>query len=85
MLRRPLHAISLTNTCIRTDLPTIMSSISLAFFLNCLQISMVNMVELLLNMEVREDISADIITASIKPEKIWEVIEVFNNIFEMGD
>lgn len=46
---------------------------------------MVNMVELLLNMEVREDISADIITASIKPEKIWEVIEVFNNIFEMGD
>lgn len=44
-----------------------MSSISLAFFLNCLQISIVKMVELLLNIEVREDMRADIITASIKP------------------
>ena len=50
-----------------TYLPTIISSISLAFFLICLQMSMVKIVELLLNMEVREDMRADIITANIKP------------------
>ena len=48
-------------------LPTIMSSISLAFFLNCLQISMVKIVELLLKMDVSDDIKADIITASMRP------------------
>ena len=44
-----------------------MSSISLAFFLNCLQISMVKIVELLLKMDVSDDIKADIITASMRP------------------
>ena len=38
-----------------------------AFFLILLHISIVNTVELLLNIEVKDDMSADIITASIKP------------------
>ena len=38
-----------------------------AFFLILLHISIVNTVELLLNMEVKDDMRADIITASIKP------------------
>ena len=44
-----------------------MSSMSDAFFLIRLHISIVNTVELLLNIEVKDDMSADIITASIKP------------------
>ena len=38
-----------------------------AFFLILLHISIVKTVELLLNIEVKDDMSADIITASIKP------------------
>jgi len=50
-------------------LPTIISSTSDEFFRILLQISIVKIVELLLKMEVRLDISDDIITANIKPVK----------------
>ena len=46
-----------------------MSSASEAFLLILLQMSMVKMVELLLKMEVREEMRADIITASIRPRR----------------
>ena len=49
------------------DLPIIMSSISEAPFRTRLQMSMVNTVELELKMEVREDMRADSITASMMP------------------
>lgn len=48
-------------------LPTIISSISVALLLTLLQISMVNIVELLLKIDVSDDIKADIITASSRP------------------
>ena len=48
-------------------LPTMSSSVSEGFLLNLVQISMVKMVEEELKMEVREDISAAIITANIRP------------------
>ena len=48
-------------------LPTMSSSVSEGFLLNLIQISMVKMVEEELKMEVREDISAAIITANIRP------------------
>ena len=44
-----------------------MSSASEAFFLILLQMSIVKMVLLLLKMEVREEMRADIMTANIKP------------------
>lgn len=50
-------------------LPTITSSKSEAFFRNLVHMSMVNIVEDELNIEVREDIRAAIITASIKPQR----------------
>ena len=50
-----------------TNLPTIMISNSEACFLILVQMSIANMVLLLLKMEVREDMSAAIITASIIP------------------
>jgi len=48
-------------------LPTIISSTSDEFFLILLQMSIVKMVLLLLKIEVKEEIKADIITANIKP------------------
>ena len=48
-------------------LPTMSSSVSEGFLLNLVQMSMVKMVEEELKMEVREDISAAIITANIRP------------------
>lgn len=48
-------------------LPTIINSTSLAFFLILHQISMVKMVLLLLKMDVKEEIKADIITDNINP------------------
>ncbi len=52
-----------------TNLPTIMSSTSEAFFLILLQMSMVKSVLLELKMEVREEMRADIMTASIRPRR----------------
>ena len=52
-----------------THLPTIISSISEAFLRILLQMSIVKIVDPLLNMEVSDDIRADIITANIKPKK----------------
>uniref|UniRef100_A0A0B6ZRS2 Uncharacterized protein n=1 Tax=Arion vulgaris TaxID=1028688 RepID=A0A0B6ZRS2_9EUPU len=49
------------------NLPTIISSTSVAFFLILLHISIVNIVLLLLKIEVREEIRADIITDNIRP------------------
>ena len=46
---------------------TIIISMSPAFLRIRIQISMVNIVLLLLNMEVSEDMSADIMTASMSP------------------
>lgn len=48
-------------------LPIIMTSSSEAVFLICNQMSIANIVQLLLNMEVRDDIRAANITANIKP------------------
>ena len=48
-------------------LPTMSSSVSEGFLLNLVQMSMVKIVEEELKMEVREDISAAIITANIRP------------------
>jgi len=50
------------------SLPTIISSISLAFFRILLQMSIVKIVELELKMDVKDDMRAEIITASIRPE-----------------
>ena len=50
-------------------LPTMSSSVSEGFLLNLVQISMVKMVEEELKIEVREDMRAAIMTASIKPFK----------------
>ena len=50
-------------------LPTIKSSVSEALFLNLVQISIVKIVEAELKTEVREDMRAAIMTASIKPRK----------------
>ena len=52
-----------------TDLPTMSSSISDGLFRMRVQISIVNMVELELNIEVSELIRAASITASINPVK----------------
>ena len=48
-------------------LPTTRSSVSEGLFLTLVQMSMVKMVEEELKMEVREDMRAAIITASIRP------------------
>ena len=53
----------------RVYLPTTSSSISVAFLRILLQMSMVKMVELELKMDVREDISAAIITAIMIPRR----------------
>lgn len=58
---------------VSTYLPTIMSSNSLALRLICVQISMANMVLLLLNIDVSDDISADNITANIIPRAPLEI------------
>lgn len=56
--------------CVRGDYrPTIMSSTSDAFLWMRRQMSMVKMVDEELKMEVSDDTSADIITASIKPRR----------------
>lgn len=60
-------------------LPTISSSISDAFFRILVQISTVKMVLLLLNMDVRELIRADIITAIINPRAAAET-EVISDV-----
>lgn len=56
-----------------THLPTIISSTSEAFFRILLQMSMVKMVLLLLKIDVRDEIKADIITASIRPENMQQL------------
>ena len=48
-------------------LPTTSSSVSEGLFLTLVQMSMVKIVEEELKIEVREDMSAAIITASIRP------------------
>ena len=48
-------------------LPTMSSSVSPALVRILLQISIVNIVELLLKMEVKDDMSAAIMTASMRP------------------
>ena len=50
-----------------TDLPTIISSTSPAFFLKRHQMSTVKMVLLLLNIDVSDDVIADSMTATISP------------------
>jgi len=57
------------------DLPTIISSSSDDFFRMWVQISMANIVADELNIDVSDDISADIITASIIP-RAPEITEI---------
>lgn len=57
------------NRMLSPHLPTMMSSLSAAWGLMRVQMSMVNRVLLLLKMEAREDMRAASITASIRPRK----------------
>ena len=64
-----IQAILMATSMMTKDLPTISSSVSDGLLLNLVQTSKVKMVEEELKIEVREDMRAAIMTASIKPFK----------------
>ena len=63
-----IHTIEIITRATTAILPTEIISNSVGFFLICVQISIVKIVDEELKIEVREDSSAAIITAIIKPD-----------------